>query len=511
MMKEAHTSRGFLTLELLLAITVFAIMMSGVFAVASGGQTMGTDVGLSKGGIGYTLSSIQQKTQLASVLSGFNALVNSTSTSDVYVATTTITSVSPCMKAVTQSSGWGSEYKRSLSVSLSTLVPSLDIAQQFGGGCDPLPPGSWDTPRTYGGLSSSDFSGQGTGVAAASIGGTRYAFLTTDTASQDDFYVIDVSNPETLSPSNVIASIDVGEGLNGITLGKINDTTYAFLLNNSNSGQLQVYDVSTNPAVPAFVASSTLPNISTTCSPASSPCRAGQSIFFNNGKLYVGTKYFAFGALGTNHEFHIFDVSNPSNPLWPVWSTSINVDRDVNDIAVANGYAYLATGPGSPPAPYTPLKAYDLTSLAPISNAFTITLQRKGTDVFILGNTLYLGLERGSSGENFYILNISNPAVIPATPLGKKSLDGNTTETGGLMVQGKYAFIGMLGTNSQDAFQVLDVSNPGSPLRINTCTAGVPFPQGMTDVAYMDNYAFASFRSNVPFYVIYDRSDLSCP
>ncbi len=163
--------RGFLTIELLLAIMFFTLTMAGVFMVASEGQTMRLDVGLSSGGVGAALSSIQRKTQEASALAGFGALSDESDTSGFYAKTSSVQTVSPCIKAIRHETAWESENNRALSVDLATLVASIETATLLDGGCDPIPPTDWENPDS---LASVDIGGApATGIVARSIDGDR--------------------------------------------------------------------------------------------------------------------------------------------------------------------------------------------------------------------------------------------------------------------------------------------------------------------------------------------------
>ncbi len=495
--------RGLLTLELLFAAAIFTLFMSGIVAVASSGQTMQVDVGLSGGGIGYAMSAIQEESQQASTLTGFNALVSDIAphpyaSNTFYNEFQEVMNTAPCMKLVEKTLDWDSEHSRTLSATLETLVPSIEIAQAHSGGCDPGLPPLIDTPEAYDGLTSSDLHGNGTGVAVASIGGVRYAFVTTDSTSQDNFYVIDTSDPENLSPSHIIYSAEIGTVLNGITVARIDGNTYAFVLNDD---ELMVVDVSI-PSTPNELTSAAriFPDV---------PSGVGRSIAFYDDHLYIGTQFVGCPppcAPNLNNELHIFNVSTPSDPAWPIWESSINVERNVNAISVDEGYIYLATGPGST-APYTPLKIYDK-STATLVDSFEMTSSREGTAAFVSGNRLYLGTVGSGAVNDFYIIDNTNPASISNTPLASKNLDGTTSEVGDIAVQGDYVFVGMVSVSSQDTFQVLNISNLPALPRVNHCTAGSPFPQDMNGVVFKDNLIFSSFRSNGVFRIIYDTPNI---
>ncbi|MEK9177137.1 MAG: prepilin-type N-terminal cleavage/methylation domain-containing protein, partial [Patescibacteria group bacterium] len=329
------TQRGFLVVELLIAVVVFALMMGGIFAVASGGQTMGLDVGLSKGGIGYAISSVSTTTQAASGLSGFNALADSTDSFDVYSGALDVSSVGECIKAIREDVGWGSEHNRTLSATLSTFIPSIELALELED-CDPFPPGGgWDAPSAAP-IDDPIFTGsQASDIDVVRQGGNRYALLTTwknpSPSGSNTLWVVNVTDL-TASPMPFSAFATDGDLLAVDAI-----PGFAFVAGATTTGQypFQVLDIS-DPTAVAFLVGVPLPDADT---------GNGRSIYYRGGMVYVGTQYLPCPSCApeVNNEFHVFDVSDPSDPDYPEWKGSIDVQRDVNDIYVADGIAYLAT------------------------------------------------------------------------------------------------------------------------------------------------------------------------
>jgi len=487
-------NRGFSVLEVLIALAILTLGISAAILIVFGNQSLKID-NETNGEALYKAKSLLERARASSTLDFISINTTATTSEDIYSKKFNVADVSPCAKDLTSVVNWLSSF-RPLEIQLTTRVTSLDEAEKLGGFCDPVAPESaWDTPRTYGGISPSFFAGQGTGVAGMYINGIRYMFVTTDTASGDNFYSIDTSNPNSISSSNIF-STHVENGLYVVTTAEIAGHQYAFVLTGHNKfGQLQVIDIST-PTSPTLItsASTTIPNVTT------NEDAVARSIFFYQNKIYIGTDYLAFGPSGFNHELHVFNVSDPLNPQ-PEYS--INVGRRVNNIVVRDSVAYLATGPGG--SPYTPLKIFDLSSKQLVGE-FVVPDNRFGMSLFLLGNRLYFGLERTTTGNDFYVLDVSNSTPVQ---LSASSLGQNSTQVGDIVVQTPYAFIGLLGAGSHHSFQIWNVSDPEAPFRINNCT--VPFPQNLTGLIYAEDLIFASFRSNIVFQIIYDDPNLSCP
>ena len=488
--------KGFATIEVLIAFVILILCIGAVIMVVFGNQSVAIDNETNNEAIMKAQKMLEDAR--AEAKEDFNITEIVANPADFFPSSLDVLTISECAKKLTSEVTWGGPF-RPLEIDFSTIVTNLDTVALLSY-CDPISPGDWDEPEPYGDISPSVIDGQGTGVAVAYINGIRYAFLTTDASNpvQDNFYVIDTTtSPEVIDASDIY-SIKVEDGLEGIATAKIDGNYYAFVVtDHDDAGQLQVVDISV-PTSPTLIptASTTIPNV--TPGESAPPL----SIFYYNEKIYIGTEYLAFGDPGFNHEFHVFDVSNPSSLPWPRWETSIDIDRNVNDIFVKGDTAYLATGQGS--SPYTPLQVVDLPTES-VVNSFSTGINKPGTAVFVLGDTLYFGTESGASGDDFYIFDIND--LDPE--LSANSLDGSTTEVGDIFVQGQYAFIGLQGAGAQDTFQVWNIGDPEVPERVDTvCPSG--FPLELNGLVFIENYIMASFRSYTPFRIIYNDAT-SCP
>jgi hypothetical protein len=108
-------------------------------------------------------------------------------------------------------------------------------------------------------------------------------------------------------------------------LNKIDVTNdFVFAAANSTTSQVVVFR---NGDALEFVATTTLPGVT-----GSRP--EAVSIFYSDSRLYVGTKRTA------GHEFHVFDVTDPQSPEW---MGSREINHNINDIFVKDGFAFLAT------------------------------------------------------------------------------------------------------------------------------------------------------------------------
>jgi hypothetical protein len=507
-LKVFKKGAGFSTLELLIAFAVLTLSLSTVILVVFGNQSMAIDTTLAQRALYLAQTNLEKAG--ASTTADFDSITSDVSPvtfNSVYNKKITVEDVSVCSKLITSEVFW-KRGLRDLSTKLTSLFVSTTTAAEGGGNCSPYPPTSdWDTTGALGTYSPTWFDGNGTGIALASVNGTRYAFVTTDAANGNDLYVIDTSDPLNIGTKQIYGyKISGTKGLNGIAYAKIDEKNYLFVLNNDNTNQLVIIDIS-NPASPSIVASQTLPNISYTCHPAESPCIAGRSLYYYKQRIYVGTGYLFGGSSPTkNNELQIFNVSNPSNPQ-P--QDSIDVNRNVNDISVFGGIAYLATGPGSS-APYTPLQVYDLNTHSKLGY-FGTPRSRAGTAVDYFNSKIFLGTSRTATGNNFYILSASDPTSL--SELAAASLDGKYTDVGDIAVRGDLAFIGVEQTNTQNTFQVWNISDAHAPWRVNSqpCLVNSLQSQSMDGISYDNDLIFGSFRNNGAFAVIYDTPQACSP
>ncbi|OGZ11954.1 MAG: hypothetical protein A3C93_05950 [Candidatus Lloydbacteria bacterium RIFCSPHIGHO2_02_FULL_54_17] len=509
---------GWSTLELLIALGIMTVVLVPATQVVLGNTEFARDTRFSQAALVMAEHNIENAgRELHADWDSATTEYDSTSEvlPDEKSETMTITDISECLKEVTSQLDWNNSPIRSQATGITTLVTNPSEVRRLGGGCNTMPPsGDWDTPEVLGYTSPSVIDGEATGIDVMNFAGQRYAFLTSvhSSPAKDDFWVIDGTDPES-TPPPVVGQIHVSPGLNAIDVARLEiggvSKTYAFAANDDNADHLMVIDI-TDPLTATHLvsASRSLPEMTT---------GVARSIFYYDEKVYIGTQYLGCPLCPStqNNEFHIFDVSDPTSP---VWEGSIDVDRNVNAIVVSDGVAYLATGPGSS-SPYTPLKIFDvdpdsLTYLQEIGS-FAVPSDEQGTSLYLLGTKLYLGRERATaSNKDFYILDVTNPVAPQEFPGGssvKLALTGATAVVKDIEVQGRYAFLAIENTTSQDTFQVWDVATTNDLRRLNVCTAGDPLPQDMNGLVFVDNLIFASFRSNAAFRILYDTPDVCIP
>ncbi len=521
-----NRNRGFSTIELLIAFAVGIIMISAAMMIAFGGQSIGLDAMLDSHGLSRAMTQIGDASR--KIAENWNA--NPTPDADLhadnyvdsfgnplYTRKNSVDDISPCTKTVTSNTTWDKSTNRPDADTLfGTIFSNIDIAKALGpGGCDPIPPGDWDNPDTFGtfdpiGITSNGI--QATAIETKSIGNVRYAFMTSQHGTRDepDFWILDVHNPQ--NPTYV-KSIDINNGVawGGAHKEGANDLVvvgnYAYVLRNYKKDQLQVIDISNlNNPVQVTPAISFEPRgvLQTGSDPQ------GEVIKYYNGRLYIGLHT----TIGP--ELLVYDiVSNPAIPVF-IGAVPVGFDHSIYDIVPNGNYAYVAVKPGSGQFPVKELMVLDISGSNPsdTGNGFNATnvggagaVIEGATALYMLGNKLYMGMERvnNAAESDFYVLDITNPAV--STLSGHKNLNlASGAEIKSLYVSGDLAF---MGNTKNKEFQIWDVSNL-SNIHLFAC-GGFDFPQEISDITYADDLIFASIRSNDFFRVIHDEtSDLLC-
>lgn len=161
-------------------------------------------------------------------------------------------------------------------------------------------------------------------------------------------------------------------------------------------------------------------------------------------------KVFAGLALVPGDALRIVDVANPAAPVLAGVYDPPGLDSYVQDVAVAGGLAYLATGPDgegmdildiSNPASPVLIGQYDF----PATSGSFIAIE--GTTAYVL-----------AWGEGLAIFDVSNPAtpVLQSTYSGLSAYNGNLIARNGLVYATKY-------DGGSTSFEIVDVSNPVLP------------------------------------------------
>ena len=443
------------TLEILIALAILIISVSATIVVLFGGQSISVDTKLNQEAIAMARQSLENAR--ANARQNFDALADSSSTIGEFLKETIVTAIDPDTKQIISRVTWQTDPLRPQKVEFTTIVtdwrnvfPPADPADSGGGGLT----GNWCNPQTLGSVD------LGPGNSATDLDViNKIAFISAEAsaAAKPDFFVIDATNGQ--SPV-VAASINTGPSLNSLDVSG----SFAYAANNSSTAQLQIINVS-NIAAPVLISSFTLPGVSGTGA-------KGNSIFYANDKVYIGTK------TASGPEFHVVDVSNPNNP---VTLGSKEIGRDINDIFVYNNIAYIANSHSNE------IKALDVSDPANINEiaSYDPNGASAGKSVFVAGTKAYLGRLAVNPGNEFYVLDASSSSTIAS--LGSKEISSDIND---ISVRDNFAFLATSDSNKE--FQVWNVTDPAN---MTSCT-NFNFPQVATGIDYENNIVYVSVRSN---------------
>lgn len=535
---------GFSTIELLITFAVGIVFLTAAMLVAfsdpslarqislDSGQAAALDVALDNTALATSTNKLGSI--IANLTHNWNATISSVdATSDnPYDLTPTISDIAPCFKEISNETGWTRGFgDRSHTMTFGTGLANVSIAKALGkGGCDPTPPSEWespvDDPNAAINVSGAD---GGTDIAVRSFNGKRYAFTTSNPSGgggpKKEFTVVDVSD-NNIQPSDEKGSIPKDKGL----LGLVVVGNYAYALNNDPLNQLQVISL-INPEAPSKAGTPFALPVGN-CNNGTNCQRIGRSIAYYNGYLYIGTG--ASQAGGTaNKEFFIYCINDSSiagcTATTPIFRGSLNIDHNINDIAIKDNFAYLATS-----ADYGELTVVNITTKTapslPANYATTPNINNQkynalstagsasdedATSVYVLGKYAYLGRKQvnNSNKKDFYVLDISNPTSI--TQVGStrlmplcsgNSCNNNPIYLSGVVVQEKTAFLSTYDSNK--SFYIVDVTDTSVPALLNNCSDDINTSQFSTALEFKDNQAYLVHgQGSVFLKIVYDNGN----
>ncbi len=207
---------------------------------------------------------------------------------------------------------------------------------------------------------------------------------------------------------------------------------------------MQIIDV-TIPTAPSVVSNVLIPATTTGGNLA-----AGNSIFYNNGYIYLGLNKSG----GSGSEFNIIDVGGGNgSPTNPIPLGTYQVGRTINSIYVKDNYAYLATDDnvsGNKQLLVLNITDKSLTPL-PVASYFTVSGAGYGNSLDVKDH-VYLGRSSAISSPTLYVLDNTYPLASKLTSLGSITTSSSTKS---IISRGDLIF---LLTNRE--FQVWNASDP---------------------------------------------------
>lgn len=454
---------GFSTLEIMIALTILTIVLSGVVVADFGAQYWTITAQTSNEAL-YKAKMRLEGLKSASKQNFFDA-TSSPLAADVdascatgglcYFVQNLVTDISSCSKYATAAVSWqvGGYPKTNTSLFTYLTNPAEAVAQ--GGDCLlNWPQGTWTHPDT---LYAKTLRGNPTSVDV--FGGVAYM-----TMSQSPYLAVRQAN-DVDGPNLFQNSFQSAIAFNGLDVVRDLATgrTYAYLAAADAVTQLHVVDV-TDSNNPLLVARSALLGVTTT-----SGAPNGWRVRYYGQKVYL-TTLFNVAPGGEQPELHVFDVSRPTAPFEVGRET---LSTSVYDIAVrdqvlpvdgkTHRLAYLATTNQA-----GELRVLDVTDPKNISTLATCDLPGNypARAVYLLGNVLYVGRDNvPSGGADLYSFDAQNPSATSfCTPTGQVDIntsDGYSRKVLSIRASGPLLFVAT--TNTTGAHGTVQI-RPTDPI-----------------------------------------------
>ena len=432
---------GFGLLEVILSVAIFVMIVTGIFGAFLYGQENTTRAGDRTRAIFFAeegLEAIKSMRHLgfSSLPTGSHGiqvsghqwnLSGSHDITDNFTRVVEIASIDTKRKLITSRVSWTPEIGRPGEIVLSTYITNWPLAH-------------WANPTVSSGAGGSFF-GDASGIKIKFQNG--YAFAVTDGASDNDFYIIDVTN---LSMSAVSGNLDLKGDLQNLVV----DGDYAYIAAAKNSRMFQVIDIS-DPSDPKKVAEI---KPSGTKDP--------------NGIYKFGDAIYMTRETGGQAEFLIYDVSNPTNPKE---KGALDFSDDLEDLVVIGDYAYIATQ----------IDSQELL-LVNVSNSLDPTLESSydlpgnsdATTLVGFNNIIILGRDNGE----VFLFDVSNPSL-PIKFDNNLNINNRINDVA-LGNQNQYALIVTAEENEMSYFVIVEISDPANP----NPTAALTFGEDLNGVTY---------------------------
>jgi len=491
----SHLQRGFLTLEILIALFVMTSALSSVILVSFGNQSL-----IAFGGVHARAIEEGQKlveNEVAQSRSDFRLLQNATSSDDTYEKSLVVSRVPSdpyTTKRLTATVSWHSRAAAPESVIFSSLVTDFADASTTDT-CDSYLTGDWSSPsiQNYtfatGDLLPSHppaghtMSASSTVASVDAYRGTLYVAVSKKAAAGDDsLFVFDASHPS--SRPQYLTSINnnssVIEGVSTIAAagtylyaGNTHVSNFKTCKPSANCSQLQIFDIS-NPAAIKAITNFLIPTSSPAFVTGTSSSQAlANTLFYKDDYVYLGLTKTATGP-----EFNIIDVRDPLNPHWV---GGFHIGASINQIYVRNGYAFITDDDKA-----RELIVLDISN--PTSPQLASTFDPSGTlgyevgkSMYRRGDTLFVGMSFAFGFPELYLLNVGHPTSLSSVG---PYLTGGTIL--GMFVRDAILF---LLVSSLQQLQMVDVSNVSAP---RSYRAPIALPGTGSSIDCEGNYFFIS-------------------
>ncbi|MDQ5954246.1 MAG: hypothetical protein QG583_174 [Patescibacteria group bacterium] len=457
--KLIHKQKAFSTIELMIALAIMSIVLTGVVLVSFGNQSALIGSQTSNEAMKLAQGLIEEQQALAR--KDFNLVNSNVDDSDpFYKKSVSVKFLDDfSTKEVEVKIEWNAEYLLKKKLILKTLITNFtnpignntcdstltgdEQGEEYGSGWKN--PEIKNTQNKFADLVN-DINGIYPVTDVDAYYGKLYVTVNNISSNSDDtFFIFDINKLKNNQNNPLIDSIDnstVSAGLNAVVVAG----HYAYVANGyganfttciegQNCAQLQIFDLNNLSASPINFK---VPGVG-----GNSGQSVGNSIFYKDGFIFLGLS----DTGGNGSEFHIIDVHDPENPFRRPGGT-FSVGNAVNTIYVKNKYVYLGTVNNQE------LMVLSLNDLSESYGYDASGNAGNGKSLSLVGDNLYLGRTIDSGNPEFYVLDNTNPEDITGNNLSPSTFEANRS-VNGLLVRD---FLAFLLTNNQ--LRILDLTQP---------------------------------------------------
>lgn len=480
-------NRGFSIIEILIAMAIGIIVISGVVAGSGGfsAALRGNQSTIMNGQTNAEAVTLAQKVLEQTQALGrqdFN-LVNPTATTSIdgfyYKSVDVVTQPDFLTKLITTTISWLSDHNATSTTRFSTLVTNLENVNSPNL-CNStvLNANGWKTPKYYSFWTPDMLPPpHANGIAVSDLrvfdNKLYITASTTPNPSPESFLIFDLPVDPSQTPvlrGRIDNATSTNTGLNAVTVATTSGAIYAYVASAfpanfgtcssangayTKCGQLQIIDVN-DPDLSLGMAqikyTFKVPSVTGTGGQS-----VGKSIFYKDGIVYLGLAKTPDTNPGGDTEFNAIDVGGGGlggTPTDPKFIKGYQVGNGVNDIFVKGNYAYLAS-PNNENITIVDANISSPTFMQRVGGYTPPSGGNNGERVYTVGNTSYLG--RAFGAKEFYILNVSSPSSVSLIGNALDIETGNQASVRGLAVKNNLAFI-----ITRDQFQVWDIASPSS-------------------------------------------------
>lgn len=417
-------NKGFSTIEPLIALALFAMIISSVLATAFASQILTTHT--ENRLVALTLAQTKLEEVKNELESNWFADILLTTQQDIFTITTNIEDTDDYTKQITINTTW-SESQNNKNLSIYTIITDWKSAS-LASPCQTKIK-NWANPQI---ISTTDI-GSDNPTTAISIK-NNFLYLSTDSATQNkpDFYIYDITDP--VIPK-LLSSLNTGPGVSSFAIAG----DYAYLGNQSINGQLEVIDIK-NKSQPILMKTYKLPGVYT------DGTTIANTLIYDHGKIFLGT------AKSQISELHIIDVTSP---LSPKEVGNFEVNAGINALNIKGQNIYIAS-PAS-----EEIKVVNFANLPSVSQVAGYDApggSGNGKALFRKINTLFMGRTLGGKELNSLDVSSINPAL----------LGSEDTQSSINSITGSEDALFLLTTDLNKKIQLWNVESPALPFLAGT-------------------------------------------